>query len=45
MYVAHEGKKIPIKESLFETIVIAANEELVNQFLTDNIAFTKSKIK
>ena len=38
-------KKIPIKESLFETIVIAANEELVNQFLTDNIAFTKiSKI-
>ena len=33
-------KDIPLKNSFFETILVSANDELVNQFLTKKIKFT-----
>ena len=33
-------KKLPKKISLFETVLVSANDELVNLFLNKNIKFT-----
>ena len=33
-------KKIPVKDSLFETIIVSANDELVNLYLKGKIKFT-----
>jgi 1-deoxy-D-xylulose-5-phosphate reductoisomerase len=34
-------KSLPIKDSLYETVIVAANDELVKMFLDDRIKFTE----
>ncbi len=38
-------KRLPNRNSLYETVIVSANDELVNQFLTKKVNFTEINLK